>query len=86
MSAIVLLRRKAPPRTFEVSFSVQDWYRIDIKAPSEEHAIAKAQALYERHGEDERWGFRFDLMRGGTGDWEAEELPADGANESCDHA
>jgi hypothetical protein len=58
-------------KTFRVSFCVLDCYSIEIKARDDEHAIERAQDLYERDGEEP---FTFDLSQGGTDNWEAEEV------------
>jgi hypothetical protein len=58
-------------KTFHVSFCVQDYYSIEIKARDEIHAVQKAQGMYARRGEEP---FAFDLSQGGTDHWEAEEV------------
>lgn len=53
-------------------FSVRDFYTVEVKARSEDEALARAQELYDRYGECSEKGFAFDLSEGGTDDWEAE--------------
>jgi hypothetical protein len=69
-------------KTYRVSFCVRDYYTVDLKARSEAEAEARASDLYDRSGEVP---FTFDVSRGGTDEWEAEQLPTPTTNESNDH-
>lgn len=63
-----------PWKTYAVHFSARDCYVIDIKARSAHEAIAKAQDRYDRFGGNPEYGFAFDIIDGGTSDWNAEEV------------
>lgn len=58
-------------KIYRVSFCVHDYYTIVLTAESEDDALTKAEALYDDEHEDD---FTFDLSRGGTDEWEAEEV------------
>ena len=58
-------------KTYLVTFSVRDCYRITLDAASRRDAIEKAQGLY---GEEHEAAFEFDLNHGGTEDWDAEAV------------
>lgn len=58
-----------PWKTYRVSFCSHDYYAIEIKARSEDEAVARAEDLFDRSGEQP---FTFDLSRGGTDEWDAE--------------
>lgn len=64
----------SPWKSYRVSFSVRDCYVIDVKARSEDEASEKVHDLYDRYGEDPKYGFIFDLSDGGTDGWYAELL------------
>lgn len=58
-------------KTYLVTFSVHDCYRITLTAASEEEALEKAENLYCEENED---AFELDFSVGGTSDWEAVEV------------
>lgn len=58
-----------PCKTFRIRFSVCDFYSVELKARSEDEALAKAEDLYSNEGEAL---FTMDLSEGGTDDWDAE--------------
>jgi len=60
-----------PDKIYRVSFCVHDYYSIELRAHSEDDALTKAEALYDDEHEE---AFTFDLSRGGTDEWEAEEV------------
>lgn len=70
-------------KTYRASFCVRDYYEVELKARSSDEAETRASDLYERFGEAR---FNFDLSRGGTDDWEAEEIRAQSIDESTDNA
>lgn len=58
-------------RTFRVRFCVRDFYVIELEARDAPGALAKAQDLYKRLGEEP---FEFDISEGGADEWDAEEV------------
>lgn len=59
----------SPWKTYRVSFTAHDCYFIELKARSDDEALARAEHLYTEHGEEP---FSFDISQGGTDDWGAE--------------
>ena len=58
-------------KTYLVTFSVHDCYRITLTATSEEDAMEKAENFYCEENAD---AFELDFSVGGTSDWEAVEV------------
>lgn len=58
-------------KTYHVTFCVRDYYALDVKARSECEAIARAEDIYTRAGEEP---FEFDISRGSTDEWDAEVI------------
>ena len=58
-------------KTYLVTFSVHDCYRITLTATSEDEALEKAENLYD---DEHAHLFEFDYTVGGTSDWDATEV------------
>lgn len=62
------------PKTFRVRFCVTDWYSIDVEAANPDSAIDVARHCYDQEGASHKYGFVYDIDRGGESDWTAEEV------------
>lgn len=61
-------------KTFRVRFCVTDWYSIDVEATDPKAAIDVARHCYDQEGASHKYGFVFDIDRGGESDWAATEV------------
>mgnify|MGYP000111070079 CR=1 FL=1 len=62
-------------KTFRVRYQDITYYRIDIKARSEQHAIERAERKFHACNDPSQCGFEADYAST-SADWEAEEIPS----------